>query len=995
MTEGRSDAFVGREAELARLGALLDRARSGAGRLALVSGDPGIGKTRTTSEFLRRQDRDGLWIVTGRCYEELGLPPYHPWVAAARSILSACDRDTVEELFEPVASAIGPLVDDLSEYFPDVTHATPGADIETPRSRLFDAFATLFRRMSRTKPVVVFLDNLHWADEPSLRLLEVVVAASQASRVLIVGTYREVELNRRHPLSETLNRVAGESTTRLRLQGLDSTEVEKYLAGIGASVPPAVAVAIGEQTGGNPFFIGEIARYLIESGYLASAEAADGPLAIRIPEGVREVIGRRLGRLSDGCNEALDLASVLGRSFVLRELIDLCERADGPDRASLLAFIDEALEANVIEEVPGAGGGLEFSHALIRETIYDEINLPRRLRLHACARRTIEALYPYDLDEHAAQLAHHSHQASPIDGAGEAVAYALRAGRAAARMAAYEEEVGCYRRALECLDPKNTEDRAHACSLSLALGDAYRKLGHGTPALKCFQRAATIAEELHDPERYAEAALGVEATRWRTALPGEPSMALLKNALDAIPETDSPLRARLLGSLARASSYTVGGAGAAPWVAEAIEMARRIEDPWVLCCVLDDGVVTLRRHPDRAETRLEYCREQLRLAERLGNPVRAAEAHSTLRSELLESGNIDEFDRMRSRYQTLVDELREPHYTYQAAFVRAMRALLAGRFGEVERLARAAFEIGRGIEHADADGVLAMQMFTLYRETGRLPEVEVLLTAVLNDRGRSTLWGPGLALLYLELGRLDEARTTFEALADDGFERISRDELWLTSVAFLAEVAAGLDDAAAAARLLGAMRPHAGKVIAFGPTVVCYGPVDYYLGLLCATTGQAEEAERFLEAAIALAGVLGAPSWSARARFRLARLLHARGRDGDRVVELLESVASTTGDLEMERLSAEVAEFRKTIGVRRTRRRGDPFTLTDRELEVLRHMADGKSNREIAEALFVSHATVSTHVRHILGKTGTRNRTEAAAYARRENLLSHAGDSDE
>ena len=454
--------FVGRQREMGDLKAALEDALSGRGRLVTLVGEPGIGKTRTAQELATYAGLRGAQVLWGRCYEEQGVPPYWPWVQAIRSYVRDREPERLRSEMGSGASDIAEIVSEVRERLPDVQLPTV-LQPEQARFRLFDSITTFMKTASRTQPIVLMLDDLHWADKPSLLLLEFLARELAGARLLIVGTYRDVELSRQHPLAETLgelNRSAAGGLQRVLLRGLALEDIARFIEiAAGITPPQGLVSAVHTQTEGNPLFVTEVVRLLVQekeltpddgrspdaSGRTAPTGIDSESWTIRIPEGVTEVIGRRLNRLSQRCNETLTIASVIGREFELRQLSPLIEDVS-EDR--LLEVLEEALAARVVEELPSAVGRYQFTHALIQETLAEELSTTRRVRLHARIAEVLEELYGADAQAHAAELAHHYGEAQTVLGTEKLVRYSLLAGERTMAIYAYEEAMAHFQRGL-------------------------------------------------------------------------------------------------------------------------------------------------------------------------------------------------------------------------------------------------------------------------------------------------------------------------------------------------------------------------------------------------------------------------------------------------------------------------------------------------------------------------------------------------------------------
>ena len=417
--------FVGRERELAELRAAVDEARGGAGGLVLLVGEPGIGKTRTAEEVATYARVQGARVHWGHCHEGEGVPPYWPWAEAIRSYVRDADPVGLAWELGSGAAEIARIVPELREQAGAAAEA--GADEhEEARFRLFDAVATFLSGAARSRPLVLVLDDLHWADEPSLLLLRFLARGFGDSPLLIVGTYRDVELGRHHPLARTLSELAGaERTTRVQLRGLDSAAVERYIEmSTGTEPAPGLADAVLEQTEGNPFFVSEVVRLLASERRLEAGAATAGSWLPQIPQGVREVVGRRLDRLSEAANSVLAVAAAIGRVFDLDVLERACEDCDSEQ---VIAALDESAAARIVTDA--GPRRFSFSHALVRETLYAEIPATRRAAVHGRIAAAIEELYGDDRAMLSA-LAHQFLEAAPAGDPLRAAEYARLGGGA-------------------------------------------------------------------------------------------------------------------------------------------------------------------------------------------------------------------------------------------------------------------------------------------------------------------------------------------------------------------------------------------------------------------------------------------------------------------------------------------------------------------------------------------------------------------------------------
>jgi hypothetical protein len=451
--------FVGPERELEELRIHLAETGAGQGRLMMLVGEPGIGKTRTIRELAAEAHGAGVLVLWGRGYEGDWPRPYGVRVEALAGYAGILGLERLRELLGPSAGLLAELVPGLMAAQPDGQAVAPSA-VQQDRFGLYDVVATLLRAAARERPVLLVLDDLHWADRDSLALLGFVTRELQppgpgaGARLMVVGAYREEELGHDHPLAQVLAELKREPNyERIQIGGLGEREVARYLEAVaGQELPPRVIRRLHAETEGNPFYLRELVRHLLEEGTLGGIEPGpsgeiDGA-EVGVPEGVRRVVARRVSRLAEGTQALLRLAAAFPRGFeprVLRRLLD--QRDD-----ELLDSLDEARRAGLIRAVPGRPGLYRFGHALTRHAIYDELSASRRARLHHQIAETLAALHASDPGPHLPDLAYHYAEALPVGEVGKALEYVVQTGDRAARMLAYEEAARHYERALRILD---------------------------------------------------------------------------------------------------------------------------------------------------------------------------------------------------------------------------------------------------------------------------------------------------------------------------------------------------------------------------------------------------------------------------------------------------------------------------------------------------------------------------------------------------------------
>jgi predicted ATPase len=613
------------------LSAALDEALGGLGRLVLVAGEAGIGKTRIAEQLAARARTRAARVVWGRCFEGEGAPAYWPWIQVLRGYAATRPPAGLRAELGGGAAEVAQLLPEVVEVMPGL-EPPPSVDPETARFRLFDAVATFLRRAARETGLVVVVDDLHWADRSSLLLLEFVTRELAGSRLLLLGTYRDVEVSRRHPLSDTLAELARQPVTyRVALRGLSQAEVASCIAAVaGIEAAPEVVAAVHSQTEGNPFFVGEVARLLATEDRLGGA----GDLALGIPEGVREVIDRRLNRLSERCNRLLAVAAVEGRDFDL----DVVGQAARFSASEVLEELDEATDAHLVTETGNGPGRYRFAHALVREVAYAGLRVSERASLHHRVGEAIEYHSQPDLEARLAELAHHFLQSAAVGDADKAIDYAARAGNAALGLLAYEEAVGHFQRALQALKLAHPGDYSRRCELLLALGQAQRAASDLAGARATYEQAAAVAKSVGAAEPLAWAALGL-GVEFTVGIVDEVEVRLLEEALAALGEADNVLRARVLARLGKALLWTRQEERRGALSEQAVQIARRIGDPGTLAAVLHDRDMAIWGFAN-AEERLDITGEVIKLAERSGDQDLAVRARASRIANLLELGDM-------------------------------------------------------------------------------------------------------------------------------------------------------------------------------------------------------------------------------------------------------------------------------------------------------------------------------------------------------------------
>lgn len=912
----RSTRFVGRDRELAELLGALDEASAGSGRLILIGGEPGVGKSRLADELAshaREREFEALW---GRGWEDAGAPPYWPWVQALRSHIRNAEPADLRRQLGEGASDVAQMLPDLRSILPDVPPPS-GSESESARFQLFDSATTFLRNAAETRPLLIVLDDLQAADTPSLLLLRFLASQVSEMRALVLGTYRDIALTPDHPLTSALAEFAREPNTRLvPLTGLQAPAVAEFIGAAAGVTPPAHLVsAVWRETKGNPLFVGEAVRLLSAEGPIA--DAADlSSLRVAVPAGVRDVISRRIGHLPDASIRALESGAALGPEFSL----DVLRRVGEFEGDALLDLLDAAVGAGLLVSLTGGMVRYRFSHDLIRETLYDGLAPSRRVRLHGRIAEVLEQLSAGAADANLAELAFHFFQAvqgidaERVEGAGQpgdkAIDYARRAAEQAARSYAYEEASRLYRMALAVLDLAASPDEQMRTEILLALGDAENRAGELEVARTTFREAARIARQRADARHLARAALGYHGRLpWLRAGPDTDLIPLLQDALVMLGGADDYLRVRLLTRLACAWRSTPERRDQSAMLSQqAVDLARKSDDPATLSFALA-GRFWATWWPENPDGRLAIAEEMLEVAESAGDAERLVDAHLMLYLAYTEIPRMADARRAEEAVRRVATELRQPTQLWLGVAPRALVALMVGDYQLVEEMLASELQWTEPITWVrDEVSAGRMHLYLLRREQGRAGEAEASTRAAAEEFPWYPMHRAALANLLLDLDRVAEARAVFDELARDDFRALYRDNEWLLGMSLAAEACARLRDAASATVLYEQLTPFAGRH-AVGQAEGSLGAVDRYLGLLAATTGDLESAEEHLVDAIRLNEEMGARPWAAHAAHDLGLLLLERGRPGDRgrVATLFQSALQTARAVGMTALEAGIA----------------------------------------------------------------------------------------
>ena len=823
---------------------------------------------------------------------------------ALRHFIAACPPDELAGCLGDRPSELGRLVSELSQRVPGLAPPQAG-DHDTERYLLFEAVSGWLAAAAADRPVVLILDDLHWATKPTMLMLKHVLRFSGSMALLVIGTYRDSDLGRNHPLTELLADLRRETgVQRLGLRGLGDVEalaLVEALAGHQLSGDIlAMAKAVKAETDGNPFFMREILENMIEAGALVQVGERwtyqGDTNAFGIPESVREVIGRRLSRLSEDVERFLTLAAVIGTKFDLVVLT----RVAGVSQSAAVELLEQASTARLVREVAGSAGRFAFANALIRDVLYEVIGSARRMELHRSVGAAIEELAGGQPDVYLPELARHWLAASPGNGAvtaeaAKAAEYAGKAGRQAMASLAYEEAVAHFGGALRVL--RRTDDRAGRCELLISLGEAQRCAGD--PSYReTLLGAGRLASELGDADRAARAALTNERGIFsRYGEVDKERAQALDEALRLAGPSDTAIRARLLASLASELQFS-NEARRHDLGREALAVARRLDDPVTLARVLA-ATWFATWDPDTFAERMGFAAELTELAQRLDDRMLEYHAGAATFLTATQNGDMARADAGLDACTRAAEQLGQPALRWRAAYCRTNRDLCAGRLAQAEAELPASDELGRAGASPDYPLYSQIPLGVIRLLQGRPEEAVEVLAALAKDFPGVPLIDTVLGWAAAEAGRVDQASAILESFAADGFACLSWNYAFLPTVAYLCRLTARLGRRDAAAQLYELMLPHAAEVVTSQATWV--GPAAHDLGLLAATLGRYDDADSHFAAAVDLELRLQSEALLVHTRLEWAQALGQRGGpgDGERAHDLLDSARSGAEELQL------------------------------------------------------------------------------------------------
>jgi AAA ATPase domain len=906
-------SYVGRVHERERLAELWGHAQEGSLRLAVIAGEAGVGKTRLSAQLALQVHGKGATVLYGRCDEDLGVP-YQPWAQALGHLVNEAPQRLLDAHVERFGGDLARLISALRDRVPELPSPRE-SDPETERYLLYAAAEGLVQAAGEEESLLLILDDLHWADAPTLSLLRHVVTAGSSMRVMVVGTYRDSDLSRDHPLTALLADLHRErGRERIKLTGLDSQDVLALMEALAGHEldgdGQTLAAEITRETAGNPFFAVELLRHLTESG--AIAQQADeswhvvADLAeLGLPQSVREVIGRRVERLGPDAHTALSAAAVIGRDFDLDLLLGVLDLPE----AQLLDLLDEAVTASLLNENRNRAGRFTFTHALVEHALYEDLGTTRRVRLHRQVAEALEKQCGDEPGERLGELAAHWAAATVSADAAKAIHYARRAGQRALEQLAPDEAVRWYRQALELQDLAPGGDRSERCDLLIGLGEAQRQIGN-PDFRQTLLDAASLAQQLDDTDRLCRAVLA--NTRGFTSKIGAVDYERV-HALESAAGTlldDDQRRAQVLALLACEVHFAGDSARCHALAEEAIELARAAGDPSALAYTLINAIWAISV-PATLKERQQLGDELVELAERLGDPWLSFWANVRSVGISTDAGDRSRVESSLPRMRALDASVPQPSIAWLRRMYDCGWALVQGDLQAAEQWAIQTFEVATTSGEPDAMMIFGGQLFNLRYFEGRAGELVEPAVQFAGEPESVSSWQAVAALALIESGRLDEARA--RALAED-FQSVPRDLTWTLAMFQWTDACCRLGIVDRAGELYELLAPFSSQ-IASAAGVIAYGSIARALGALATILERYEQAESHFAAAAEIEESLGAPLFLARTRAGWASSLIARGRteDLDRVRLMLEQAGETAGRLGGGLVTREVAECRAAL----------------------------------------------------------------------------------
>lgn len=882
-------AFSGRAAELARLETMWNAARGGTTQIAFVSGEAGIGKTRLASELARIAHDDEALVLYGRCDADFAMP-FQPFVEA----LDWYCAHAPDGQF-----TLGPFPAELARVAPTANArlgtvvVPPSSDPEVERYRLFEAVTTWLRAVAQDLPVLFVLDDLHWATGPTLSMLQHALRSSDLGALLVVGTYRNTDVDRRHPLLEVrvnLERLI--EIDHIELPGLDESQVSELLS-VTAGQPideqmSKLARVLADQTSGNPFFVGQVLRHLTEQGRLNQRDDGwhlEGPVDdLGLPPAVQTLVQHRVGRLSDAAIDTLHAAAAIGREFDLDLLITVA----GLREEDVFDAVESAARARLVDELNDER--YRFVHALVRHALLDEISAARLSRLHCRIAEALERRH----DEEPSIVAYHWVEAGSAGDEGRRIAALVAAGERAMTRSAFIEAAEYFDRALEELRADTNGDVTAICELLIHTGEAHAASGDYDHARTCYVECGALGADNEHDEWVVAAGLRLSGPNAYRSTVTDAERALVALAYAHCPEGDFAGRSILAARYA--ALFDERSNERQQWTSTAVSLALRSGQDDPRRAALSQQVLRAF-FPEALDGQLTATAEIVDLARRSGGIEAVLEALMLQCIPLGIAARWDEFETARAEVECEAERYGHTYYQAAATLARAARLSCLGRLDDAESLSSAAIAIYDGEEIAMPWIALLIQIRDFQ---GRLDELKAAVSErrVERDTMPALLFTLARAMIVVLTGAPEEAREVLRGAAADEFELLSPEGARQRSfeLAMFTHVAALVHESALAGPLHKLLAPYDGQQVV-GTPGIHLGPVALYLGMLERLLRRNEDARRHFETVIITSDRHGELSYGGIARAELIHLLETTDLgDQDRAQRLRNQLRSLVAD---------------------------------------------------------------------------------------------------
>jgi predicted ATPase/DNA-binding CsgD family transcriptional regulator len=977
LADQQQSPLTGRQDELRQLWDLFEASTTGHTRVVFVSGEPGIGKSRLLQELAVRAAQSGALVLRGGASEDEGMPPYLPFLEALGTYIRATPLERLREQAGSMAPVLATILPELRV----VLGERAGSYLLPPdqeRLRLFEAVGMLLAELSNMAPLLLLLDDLQWADPASLDLLRYAVRQQSTARLLILGAYRTGELASNLALERALLDLhRAHLLTSLTIGPLVEEEIAALAqVRLGLPVDPRVARLLHIHSEGNPFFVEELLRAWLETGAL---EATAGRFTLvrelpnALPSGIVGVVRERLSRLPGATLDCLRAAALIGRAFDVTFLAEALGQHAEVVEESLLA----AVQTGLLRGEPQ--GTYIFSHDKVRECLSLEILSVRRRRLHGYIGRILEAQTDQGNAQHLADLAFHFTQSGDR---ARGAHYARRAAEHAWQSSAFEDAMKHYRVAYELL-PAEERERG---SVLLRLGEAAIWAGAEREAIAAFEEASDFFLGCQDQLNAARAAHGL-GRAWGRLEAHDAAQAALKTALALLEDHSCPERAQVLLDLATLLAVSLGKQreGVA-YGEQAASLAHRLGDER-LEAMANRTVGNLLMRENRLFEAITLIEEALSLAKITDDPTEASECCACLTLAYVWNGS---FRKAQDIIRERLEWAKRSHEPYQARHVYSWLVMftgLLGKFGEAEQwLAQAETALAPLIS-SEPRAFLHHARGWLAYTRGDYAEAEEQFSLAVELFRKL---GPGALVWYLAplgLAQLLQGKRREAASC------INEVETLLTSQQ---EGAMVIADALSKLALMALLLGDRERVADYYPRLLPFQErgmeflLDRVLGEMATSLGYWLQAQDHLRRAETMARREGADPELARTLLAQGKLALAQGGRGSvtHARMLLEQAQALFEQHEMQaEAQAQREHLERLPGKSPARRsRALPAGLSEREVEVLRLIVAGKSNRQIAAELILSERTVANHLAHIFNKTGADNRAAATAFAIRHGL---------